>query len=172
MSYEPPKDPWLIGAVTTGAEKNVSQRLREAGQEVFYPKVTTVARIGNGRSLAKVEKPRYPSYLFVRAETVRFLDAVYQDSRFRGFLKVAGKVGVLHEDLIRDMKAWNGSIATAEKEVKPKFNNGDVVELVGFARIGQVELRGSQVWFNNSDFNMAIQISDLTLLKHHVECAA
>ncbi len=172
MSYEPPKDPWLIGAVTTGAEENVSERLLEADQEVFYPKITTMARIGDKRSLVKVEKPRYPSYLFVRAETVRFLDAVYQDSRFRGFLKVAEKVGVIHEDKIQQMKAWDGSIATVEEEVKPKFNNGDVVELVGFARIGEVELRGSQVWFNNSDFNMAIQISDLTLLKHHVECAA
>ena len=172
MSYEPPKDPWLIGAVTTGAEKNVSERLREAEQEVFYPKVTTMTRPHGRRCLAKVERPRYPSYLFVRAESVDFMDPVYQDSRFRGFLKVADRVGLIHEDEIAEMKAWDGCIAPVVERIKPKFKDGDVVELQGFARVGEIELRDRQVWFNGYDCNMAIQISDLTLLRHHVESAA
>lgn len=172
MSYEPPKDPWLIGAVSTGAEQKVSERLRETDQEVFYPKAITMTRVGDRRRMAKVEKPRYPSYIFVRAETVDFLDPVYQDSRFRGFLKVADSFGFIHEAEIQQMKAWDGCIAPVVEAPKPQFSTGDVVELIGFARVGEIELRDKQVWFNGYDLNMAIQISDLTLLKHHVKCAA
>lgn len=99
---------WAIARTPAGQEMYFAERLSAAGQTAFVPTVTTTTRPSGKRFPVKAERPRFPAYLFVQAETISYLDPVYEDSRFRGFLKVAYQIAFVPDGVIRALRAWDG----------------------------------------------------------------
>lgn len=163
-----------VAIVRAGDEHKFAERLTEAEQDAFVPTVTTITRPSGMRFPVKTERPRFPSYLFVKADTINYLDPVYQDSRFRGFLKVAHEIGFVPDSVIRALRAWDGCEVLPDPEKHP-FAPGELVRVLGgvFGDMkGHVEVRNQEVWLNGYDFTVAVQIADLKILERYVESAA
>lgn len=168
---------YAVAKVRAGAEKDYADRLEEADQEVFLPTVKTLSRPSGMRWPVKTERPRFPSYLFVKAETIRYLDPVYQDRRFHGFLKIAHEIGLVSEAVIKALRAWDGCETLPDDPEVPGYAPGTLLRVRGMGAFhgyrGYVELSSaSGVRLNGYDFTVAVQITDLKLLEEYVESAA
>lgn len=121
---------WAIARTPSGQEMYFAERLSAAGQTAFVPTVTTTTRPSGMRFPVKSERPRFPAYLFVQAATISYLDPVYQDSRFRGFLKVAYQIAFVPDGVIRALRAWDGCEDIPEP--KPvEYAPGELVRVLG-----------------------------------------
>jgi transcription antitermination factor NusG len=163
-----------VAKVRAGAEQKFAERLKEADQEAFVPTVTTITRPSGMRFPVKTERPRFPTYLFVKADTIRYLDPVYQDSRFHGFLKIAHQIGFVPDSVVKALRAWDGCEALPEPETA-RFSPGELVRVLSgvYGDLkGYVEIRNEEVWINGYDITVATHITDLNLLEHYVESAA
>lgn len=164
---------WAIARTPAGQEMYFAERLETAGQTAFVPTVTVVARIGSRRCLQKVQRARFPSYLFVKADTIQYLDMVYEDRRFRGFLKVAHQIHFVEDGAIRAIRAWKGY----EVDIPPvqaAFAPGEllrVLEGICGGMKGEVMQRTDGIWLNGYDFPKAFQFTDLKNLTKHVDSA-
>lgn len=155
---------WAIARTPSGQEMYFAERLSAAGQTAFVPTVTTTTRPSGMRFPVKSERPRFPAYLFVQAATISYLDPVYQDSRFRGFLKVAYQIAFVPDGVIRALRAWDGCEDIPEP--KPvEYAPGELVRVLegifgDYKGIVQ-PWSGEGVRVRGCDFLMATTITDL-----------
>lgn len=167
---------YAVVKVRGGSERDYAERLEGADQEVFLPTVTSLRRPAGMRWPVKTELPRFPTYLFVKADTISYLDPVYEDSRFHGFLKIAHEIGLVSEAVINALRAWDGCETLPEEPEGPEYAPGTLLRVLDgvFGDMkGYVEpWTGEGVRLNGYDFTVAVQITDLNLLEHHVESAA
>lgn len=126
---------WAVGNVHTGSEIDVANRLQGDGMETYCPrfeKPVRRRRQWHRRERETVVKAVFPGYLFVNADTIANLEAVYETPGFHYFIRNEDRLSLLHDAAIEALKALEGRgvlIATSVRELVAQFLPGDVVRV-------------------------------------------
>lgn len=156
-----------VAQIRTTHEIAFAQRLSERGIECYCPTVIMLARISGIRRPMKVHRARFPSYIFVAFDGLDYIDPVFQDARFNGFLRVAYMVATVDSEQIAVLRAYEGCEVVPEP-VKPRLSNGDLAkpldgifgDMTGEVRLGNE----GQIWLQGHDFPLAVRFSDASAL--------
>ena len=95
---------WAVANVRTGYEIAVAHRLRSFEAEVYCPQFERMTRPARRRKPEKVVKAAYPGYIFVNVETIRNMEAVYNEPDFHYFVRNEGNLSLLRESVISDLR--------------------------------------------------------------------
>ena len=114
---------WYAVYTNPRAEKQVRDRLLEAGVEVFLPLQKTMRQWSDRKKL--VEKPLLSSYVFVRVVPLHF-SRVYQTSGVVRFVTFEGQPASIPQNQIDNLKLLINSDAEIEVSTE-KFARGDNV---------------------------------------------
>jgi transcription antitermination factor NusG len=128
--HTPPK--WYAIYTNPRAEKQVNERLFEAGIETFLPLHKTYRKWSDRKKL--VEKPLLSSYVFVKVIPVDF-PKVYTTQGVVRFISFEGKPASIPQKQIDNLRLIVNSDADIEISSE-KFAQGDNVEVVSGALIG------------------------------------
>lgn len=126
------EDKWYAVYTRPRAEKQVYQRLVEAGIETFLPLQKTY-RIWSDRKKL-VMKPLISSYLFVRTKRKQF-PKVFQTPGVVKFINFEGQPASIPQKQIDNLRLLINSDAEIEVS-KEKFAPGDSVEVVNGSLMG------------------------------------
>lgn len=156
-----------VAQIRTTHEIAYAQRLTDHGIECYCPTVVVMSRPSGKRCLSRVTAPRFPSYIFVAFDGIDYIDPVYQDSRFNGFLRVAHMVATIDEKQIAALRAWEGCEVMPEP-VRPRLSTGDLAKpldgpfggMEGEVRLGNE----GQIWLCGHKFTMPVQFTDASAL--------
>jgi transcriptional antiterminator RfaH len=128
-----PVDPkWYAVYTNPRAEKQVRDRMLEAGLEVFLPLQKTF-RIWSDRKKL-IEKPLLPSYIFVKVVPLTF-PKVYQVSGVVRFVTFEGQPASIPQNQIDNLRLLINSDAEIEVS-RETFERGNNVEVIRGALVG------------------------------------
>lgn len=96
---------WAVGNVHTGAEIDVTHRLRALGAEVYCPQYERMTRPARCRKPKKVIKAAFPGYIFVNVETIQNMEAIDNEPDFHYFIRTDRNLSLLHDSVISDLRA-------------------------------------------------------------------
>ena len=123
---------WYAIYTNPRAEKQVRDRLMEAGVEVFLPLQKTF-RIWSDRKKL-VERPLLSSYVFVKVSPAGF-PKVYQTQGVVRFISFEGQPASIPQNQIDNLRLLINSDAEIEISSE-RFEQGDFVEVVNGSLIG------------------------------------
>ena len=127
-----PESKWYAIYTRPRAEKQVHQRLLEAGVEAFLPLQKTYRRWSDRKKL--VEKPLLSSYLFVKVIPKEF-PVVFRTNGVVKFVTFEGQPASIPQKQIDNLRLLINSDAEIEV-TSEKFAPGDNVEVVSGSLIG------------------------------------
>ena len=130
--HTPPK--WYAIYTNPRAEKQVNERLVEAGIETFLPLHKTYRRWSDRKKL--IEKPLLSSYVFVKVVPVDF-PKVYTTQGVVRFVSFEGKPAWIPQNQIDNLRLIVNSDADIEISSE-KFAPGDNVEVINGSLIGLI----------------------------------
>jgi transcription antitermination factor NusG len=160
-SKTPVEDKWYAVYTRPRAEKQVFQRLVEAGIETYLPLQKTYRKWSDRKKL--VEMPLISSYIFVKTRS-KFFTTVTKTYGVVRFLTFEGKKSPIPQQQIDNLRLLIDS--NAEIEVtREQFEKGDNVKVVAGSLVG---LTGELIKFNgrkrvvvrisNCDQNLVVKI--------------
>lgn len=128
---------WAVGNVKTGDEIGIAARLEGDGLQTYCPRFEKPVRRAwhqRKRKRETVVKAVFPGYLFVNAETIRDMEAVYETPGFHYFLRNDGCLSLLSDSVIEGLRALEGRgvlVATQIRELVAQYLPGDIVRVDG-----------------------------------------
>jgi transcription antitermination factor NusG len=126
------EDKWYALYTRPRAEKQVYQRLVEAGIETFLPLQKTYRQWSDRKKL--VEKPLLSSYIFVMTKS-RYFPSVYKTQGVVKFVTFEGHPASIPQKQIDNLRLLINSDAEIEV-TSEKFEQGDNVEVVSGSLVG------------------------------------
>lgn len=146
---------WFVVYTKPRSEKKVSERLQQAGIEMYLP-LQKVMRQWSDRK-KKVEVPLIPSIIFVCLEKIK-LTSVYQINGVTGVLKYLGEPAVVKTSEIFNLRILLQEVFTDELQ-QVDIQAGDLVEVVSGPFKG---LQACAVQLQNS-MRLIIEIKNMGL---------
>ena len=146
---------WFVVYTKPRSEKKVSERLQQAGIEMYLP-LQKVMRQWSDRK-KRVEIPLIPSIIFVCLEKKK-LSSVYQLSGVTGVLKYLGEPAVVKTSEILNLRILLQEVFTDELQ-QVDIQAGDMVEVVSGPFKG---LQACAVQLQNS-MRLIIEIKNMGL---------
>lgn len=128
----PAEDKWYAIYTKPRAEKQVHQRLSEAGVECFLPLQKTYRQWSDRKKL--IEKPLLSSYVFVKTRP-KIFPVVYNVNGVVRFVSFEGHPVAIPQKQIDNLRLLINSDAEIEVSTE-RFAQGDSVEVVSGALIG------------------------------------
>jgi transcription antitermination factor NusG len=123
---------WYAIYTTPRAEKQVNERLLDAGVETFLPLQKTYRKWSDRKKL--IEKPLLSSYVFVKVVPVDF-PKVYTTQGVVRFIAFEGKPASIPQNQIDNLRLIVDSDTRIEV-TSEKFDQGDQVEVINGSLIG------------------------------------
>jgi len=123
---------WYAVYTKPRAEKQVAERLEEAGVEFFLPLQKTYRRWSDRKKL--VERPLLSSYVFVKVKSAVF-HKVFQVQGVVRFVSFEGRPASIPQNQIDNLRLLINSDAEIEVSSE-KFEQGDNVEVIRGSLVG------------------------------------